>query len=309
MTDPKRLRLLDAGVGQTSSINWDWIGFNTVEPLQKRATGTPGGTGIEMFHGKGDGPKLTCGYNDDEQKGYVHMGSGGYQEMFQNPKLDSGESSFRYYGFMNNNSYHYFMNWHLYNNSSNLYPAPLRGINCKISVGANNGYTSWGCDSNWGDHTQINKAWGLFRHTNGTYKVWELKNLIDDGAFKVSSIKDNSYALKNISVNTTNSQVNKYLNCGQTRTLALGVPYNVTETTLRSYKFCGFSISVCISNSAASKRCHTFKINSITPLPLGALPSGETGNDKLILYGERIHYSESYRDKAIKLRYNATSDN
>ena len=135
------------------------------------------------------------------------------------------------------------------------------------------------------------------------------KILIFNLPCKVSSIKDNSYALKNISVNTTNSKVNKYLNCGQTRTLALGVPYNVTETTLRSYKFCGFSISVCISNSAASKRCHTFKINSITPLPLGALPSGETGNDKLILYGERIHYSEWYPGKAIKLRYNATSDN
>ena len=304
----KRLRLVDAGVGQTSNINWDWIGLNKVEPLQKKASGTPGGKDIEMFHGKGSGPKLTCGYNDDSQKGYVHMEKG-YEEMFRDPKFDNGEASFRYYGFMNANGYHYFMNWHLYNDGSYLYPAPLRGFNCKISVGANDGSTSWGCKYNYGDYTQINKVWGLFRHTNGSYRVWELKNLIDDGQFSNSTIKSNSYALKNVSVTSTNSKINKYLPCGQSKTLALGVPYTVTESTLRSYKFCGFSMSVCISNHASSKRCHTFKINNITPLPLGANPSGSTNGSKLILYGERIRYNESYRNQSIKLRYHATDDN
>lgn len=309
MSDPKRLRLVNAGVGQTSSINWDWIGLTTVEPVQIRASGTPGASGIPMFRGLGSGPTLTCGYNNSEEQGYVHMGSDGYQEMFRNPNLNNGEASFRYYGFMNNSSYYYFMNWQLYNNSAYLYPAPLRGINCKISVGVNDGTTSWGCQANWGDHTQINKVWGLFRKTDGTYRVWELKNLIDDGAFKNSEIKANSYSLKNVSVNTTNSVINKYLNNGQTRTLALGVPYTVTETTLKQYKFCGISMSVCISNAAAQKRCHTFKINNITPLPLGALPSGETGDNKLVLYGERTHYSEYYSDRALRLRYFATGDN
>ena len=309
MSQEKRLRLVEAGVGQTDSINWDWIGFNKVEPLQKKAGGAPGGTGITMFDGKGSGPKLTCGYNDDEQKGFVHMGSDGYKEMFRNPKMDDGEASFRYFGFMNNNGYYYFMNWHLYNNGNYLYPAPLRGINCKIAVGANNGYTSWGCNSNYGVHTQINKAWGLFRHIDGSYRVWELKNLIDDGSFKNTGIKSQSYQMKNISVNTTNSQMNKYLNHNQSKILALGVPYTVTNSTLDNYKFCGFCISVCISNNAGTKRCHTFKINNITPLPLGALPSGETNDNKLILYGERLHYSKHYRDQNLRLRYFATSDN
>ena len=308
-SDPsvKRLRLVNAGVGQTSATNWDWIGLDKVEPLQRDASGTPGASGIEMFHGKGGGPRLTNCYVKGGERGYVHMQGNGYQEMFRDPKLDNGEASFRYYGFMNNSGYYYFMNWHLYNSGDYLYPAPLRGINCKISVGANNGYTSWGCDKNWGDHTQINKAWGLYRHTSGSYMVYEMKNLMDDERFTNSNIKNNSYALKNVSVTSTGSKVNKYVNCGQTKILTLGVPYNVSDSTLKSYKFCGISMSVCISDAAGVNRCHTFKINNITPLPIGCNPSGE--NRKMLLYGERIRYSKSSRDQPLKLRYNATSDN
>ena len=304
----KRLRLVPAGVGQTSSINWDWIGLNRVEPLQKAASGTPGGTGVTMFGGKGNGPTLTNGYSSGDEKGYVHM-ENSTQELFKAPNLNNGEASFRYYGFMNNNSYHYFMNWQLYNSGDYLYPAPLRGINLEVSVGADNGYTSWGCNSNWGDHTQINKAWGLFRNTSGSYRVWEMVNLIDDGVFNVSSIKNKSYTLRNVPVTSTNSKVNKYLNNGQTKVLGLGVPYTVSDYTLSSYRFCGFCISVCISNSAAQKRCHTFKLNKLTPLPLGMPATGAQSHGKMLLYGERVRYNTSFSGTPIKLRYLNTADN
>ena len=296
------LLTVPAGVGHVAPTNYDWIGFTFVRPLQRNA-GKPGATGLTMFDGLGNSStKLTNGYVDGEQRGFVHM-QNSYDEMFKEVNHANGEASFRYYGFMNNNSYYYFMNWEMYNNTANLYAGPLRGFNCKICVGNNDGYTSHGCSHNWGDYTQINKVFGLFRHRNGTYKVWELKNLINDGAYTNTLIKSKSYPLKNISPTTTNSQIGKGpVQCGTYRQAGFGVPWTVTNNTLMNYRFCGFSISVCISNKADSKRCHTFKINEITPMPVGVNPNGDELGE-LVLYKHHVHYSTDMRDREFQLRY------
>ena len=201
--------------------------------------------------------------------------------------------------------YQYF-NSHVYNDTDNLYPFATKGISFRIRVPASREESNPGGDGdndNYGNHMQINKAWGLWRDLDGVYYVYRMY-CHGDNRYLVSG-KDDGTEGKEGKIRPkegTNSTQKQYPDRQDNKArewwgdryffleketvdihgletdanfdtdmIAKGKEKGVTmftnEPIVENLFFCGFQIEWHHDRVAASKRNHSALISRLLPIP------------------------------------------
>ena len=213
------------------------------------------------------------------------------------------EASWRGY-YINNNNWNQYFNCHVYNDTDTLYPFATKGISFRIRVPASDDEINWSGTSdndNYGNHMQINKAWGLWRDLDGVYYVYRMychgdnRYLVsgsNDGDGDEGKIRpkeglpgtqsqypdrqdniarewwgDRYFFLEKESAEITTGTDDNL----DTNIIAKGKEKGVTmftnEPIVENLFFCGFQIEWHLDHQASSKRFHSSLISRLLPVP------------------------------------------
>ena len=164
--------------------------------------------------------------------------------------------------------------YEFYNNNPNLvYPYPCKGVSLRWSIGLSQGSTTAPvCSSNYGDHMNINKCYGLFLDMNS--RRYSMIQLHHKGTIKgdVKTSNDKTFQFNNGNVLYTDGGLtgdNHKIDCGQHASLNLWP--NVLAATENKY-FCGLAIHYTIP-TMGNYRCYAAQISRVCPIHHGTMPN------------------------------------
>ena len=156
--------------------------------------------------------------------------------------------------------------YQFYNDNPNrVYPYPVKGVSLRWSIGASQGSTTASvCSSNYGDHMNINKCYGLFLDMDsGLYSMIQLwhkgraSNKITTSGGKEFTFNDGDVLYKDGGLTGDNHKID----CNSHAALQLE-PYNYE--TQNKY-FCGLAIHYTIPTKSAY-HCYAAQISRVCPI-------------------------------------------
>ena len=280
-------------------IFYNWLnahhcGYDGEIVTKKQGPGTPGvTTGVFSVIPDEDlateRPLIRHGKNDEPGKvDRIHVsGTDTIKYLFRHTYEDQKRFEINWHGYYSNKNWYQYFNVNVVNTTTKVYPFATKGISLRLRVpsGSNETWNSApsGSGKNYGNHLQINQAFGLWIDLNGKYYIYKMECHGDnkyraiyggDPRPKNGDIYqeawdwngDRYYFLEdpNHPVGHTSKQmVQNIVPRGGNR----GLTMFTNETSVRDKFFVGFSIDIHHDRSAGSKRNHSYLISRVTPIP------------------------------------------
>ena len=295
---------------------FDWIGITDFGTDAIKNTSAPGKT-YPIFRKipddklKTERPYYSVGNNEIEYGGgksdkkcITYAGQNYVKNMFDNTQPNDsdypknwGWSWNDYYS--SPNKWWQFYSAYFANYSDELYPFAVKGISCRLKTPQDKPISRFAhiapshgpIDQNWGDHTIINQAHGLWRDLEGYYYIFELLPYGDNSLAMYSDKgtagrnfrnvwthegkpaaelygPDASYIFPRKNNQTKKNaplleEVRPYIKPGAQKALAMWTMNPAVENLF----FCGVNIEMHHDKKAGKWRPHTTMISRVTPVP------------------------------------------
>ena len=273
-------------------LNADRCGWDGQYVTKKMGPGTPGvTTGVFTEIPDEDlmteRPLIRHGKNDTDSPDKMHVsGTSDIHYLFEHTYEDRKRFEVNWHGYYSNKNWYQYFNCYVLNSTTKVYPFATKGISLRLRVPSGDNETwnsgSKGSGKNYGNHIQINQAFGLWVDLNGKYYIYKLECYGDNRYYAIYGGKprpkdgviyseggewmgDRYYFLESeADRGVTNSHMYESI---IKRSGNKGITMFSNERNIENLFFVGFSIDIHHDRSAGSKRNHSYLISRVTPIP------------------------------------------
>ena len=275
-------------------LNADKCGCDGQYVTKKHGPGPPGvSTGIFRQIPDEDliteRPQIKHGKNNNKNEAdKMHVsGTSDIRYLFEHTYEDRRRFEINWHGYYSNKNWYQYFNGYVLNSTTKVYPFATKGISLRIRIPASENET-WnsspsGSGKNYGNHVQINQAFGLWVDLNGKYYIYQMECHGDNRYYLIYGDKgrpkdgviyeeggnwmgDRYYFLNQPHPPvgyTSKHMVEGIISRGGNK----GITMFSNEKNIENLFFVGFSLDLHHDRAAGSKRNHSYLLSRVTPIP------------------------------------------